>query len=79
MDFGDPETRARTTYRDVAHVAFAIGRTYQVSDTVLRDPKTRRTVLTHAALAYVFGDSPVVTIRVAEVHAALDAALHNPA
>jgi uncharacterized membrane protein len=55
MDFGDPDTRARPTYRDLAYVAFTIGMTYQVSDTVLRDPRTRRTVLSHAALAYVFG------------------------
>jgi uncharacterized membrane protein len=55
MDFGDPDTRARPTYRDLAYVAFTIGTTYQVSDTVLRDPRTRRTVLSHAALAYVFG------------------------
>jgi uncharacterized membrane protein len=55
MDFGDPETRARPTYGDLAYVALTIGMTYQVSDTVLRDPRTRRTVLTHAVLAYVFG------------------------
>jgi uncharacterized membrane protein len=29
--------------------------TYQVSDTTLRDRQTRRTVLAHAVLAYVFG------------------------
>jgi uncharacterized membrane protein len=28
---------------------------YQVSDTTLRDPGIRRTVLAHALLAYVFG------------------------
>jgi uncharacterized membrane protein len=55
IGFGDPETRARPTYRDLAYVAFTIGMTYQVSDTVLRDPRTRRTVLAHAGLAYVFG------------------------
>ncbi len=55
IDFGDPDTRARPTYRDLAYVAFTIGMTYQVSDTVLRNPRTRRTVLSHAALAYVFG------------------------
>ena len=55
IDFGDADTRARPTYRDLAYVAFTIGMTYQVSDTVLRDPRTRRTVLSHAALAYVFG------------------------
>jgi uncharacterized membrane protein len=55
MDFGDPATRARPAYRDLAYVAFTIGMTYQVSDTVLRHPRTRRTVLTHAVLAYLFG------------------------
>jgi len=55
IDFGDADTRARPTYRDLAYVAFTIGMTYQVSDTVLRDPRTRRTVLSHGALAYVFG------------------------
>jgi uncharacterized membrane protein len=29
--------------------------TYQVSDTTLRDPLIRRTVLPHALLAYLFG------------------------
>jgi uncharacterized membrane protein len=55
IDFGDEDTRTRPTYRDLAYVAFTIGMTYQVSDTALRDPRTRRTVLSHAALAYVFG------------------------
>jgi uncharacterized membrane protein len=55
MDFGDPQTRARPSYRDLVYVAFTIGMTYQVSDTVLRNPLTRRTVLSHAVLAYVFG------------------------
>ena len=38
-----------------AHVAFTIGMCYQVSDTTLRDPQIRRTVLAHAILSYVFG------------------------
>jgi uncharacterized membrane protein len=29
--------------------------TYQVSDTDLRDPRMRRTVLSHALLSYIFG------------------------
>ena len=28
---------------------------YQVSDTTLRDPRIRRTVLAHALLSYLFG------------------------
>jgi uncharacterized membrane protein len=43
------------TYRDFAYVAFTIGMTYQVSDTTVRDPKTRRTVLSHALVSYLFG------------------------
>lgn len=46
---------AQPTYRDFAYVAFTVGMTYQVSDTALRDRQTRRTVLAHAILAYVFG------------------------
>jgi uncharacterized membrane protein len=42
-------------YRDFAYVAFTIGMTYQVSDTTLRNPRIRRTVLAHALLSYVFG------------------------
>jgi uncharacterized membrane protein len=36
-------------------VAFTIGMTYQVSDTSVRDPRIRRTVLSHAFLSYLFG------------------------
>jgi uncharacterized membrane protein len=43
------------SYRDFAYVAFTIGMCYQVSDTTLRDPQVRRTVLTHAVLSYMFG------------------------
>jgi uncharacterized membrane protein len=42
-------------YRDFAYVAFTIGMCYQVSDTTLRDPQVRHTVLAHAILSYVFG------------------------
>jgi uncharacterized membrane protein len=42
-------------YRDFAYVAFTIGMCYQVSDTTLRDPRIRRTVLAHAILSYLFG------------------------
>jgi uncharacterized membrane protein len=43
------------SYRDFAYVAFTIGMCYQVSDTTLRDPRIRRTVLAHAILSYLFG------------------------
>ena len=53
--FGYTNAATQPTYRDFAYVAFTVGMTYQVSDTALRDRQTRRTVLTHAILAYVFG------------------------
>jgi uncharacterized membrane protein len=43
------------SYRDFAYVAFTIGMTYQVSDTTLRNRRTRATVLGHAVIAYLFG------------------------
>jgi uncharacterized membrane protein len=53
--FGDDNGRQHHGYRDFAYVAFTIGMCYQVSDTTLRDPEVRRTVLAHAILSYVFG------------------------
>ena len=53
--FGTDNGQQHPTYRDFAYVAFTIGMTYQVSDTTLRDPRIRHTVLTHAILSYVFG------------------------
>jgi uncharacterized membrane protein len=54
--FGGGEASGQdVTYRDFAYVAFTIGMTYQVSDTTVRDPRIRRTVLGHAVLAYLFG------------------------
>jgi uncharacterized membrane protein len=53
--FGTEDGQEHPGYRDFAYVAFTIGMTYQVSDTALRDPQIRRTVLAHAILAYVFG------------------------
>lgn len=52
IDFGDEPTPG---YRDFAYLAFTIGMTYQVSDTTLRDPQLRRSVLAHALLSYLFG------------------------
>jgi uncharacterized membrane protein len=54
IDFGGDTTRP-PDYRDFAYLAFTIGMTYQVSDTMLRDRGIRRTVLVHALLSYVFG------------------------
>jgi uncharacterized membrane protein len=53
--FGTEDGQQHPGYRDFAYVAFTIGMTYQVSDTALRDPQIRRTVLVHAVLSYVFG------------------------
>jgi uncharacterized membrane protein len=53
--FGAEDGQERPSYRDFAYVAFTIGMTYQVSDTTLRDPRIRRTVLAHAILSYLFG------------------------
>jgi uncharacterized membrane protein len=55
VGFADPAGSWRPAYRDFAYVAFTIGMTYQVSDTSVRDPAIRRTVLGHAVLSYVFG------------------------
>jgi uncharacterized membrane protein len=53
--FGTDDDQQHPGYRDFAYVAFTIGMTYQVSDTTLRNPRIRRTVLAHALLSYVFG------------------------
>jgi uncharacterized membrane protein len=53
--FGDPDGQEQPTYRDFAYVAFTIGMCYQVSDTTVRDPRIRHTVLSHAFVSYVFG------------------------
>jgi len=53
--FGDSAGQEWPDYRDFAYIAFTIGMTYQVSDTTVRDPRIRRTVLSHAILSYVFG------------------------
>ena len=53
--FGDEHGQEQPGYRDFAYVAFTIGMTYQVSDTTLRDPRIRRSVLAHAILSYLFG------------------------
>jgi uncharacterized membrane protein len=55
IEFGTEADQQHPGYRDFAYLAFTIGMTYQVSDTTLRDPQIRRTVLAHAVLSYVFG------------------------
>jgi uncharacterized membrane protein len=53
--FGAGDGLQHPSYRDFAYVAFTIGKCYQVSDTMLRDPQIRRSVLAHAILSYVCG------------------------
>jgi uncharacterized membrane protein len=53
--FDDAPGRQRPRYRDFAYVAFTIGMTYQVSDTAVRNPRIRGTVLSHALVSYLFG------------------------
>jgi uncharacterized membrane protein len=55
VGFDGPAGSPPPGYRDFAYVAFTIGMTYQVSDTSVRDPRIRRTVLSHALLSYLFG------------------------
>jgi uncharacterized membrane protein len=52
IDFNSAEL---PTYRDFAYLAFTVGMTFQVSDTVLNAAVMRRTVLRHALLSYLFG------------------------
>lgn len=49
-------------YSDFAYLAFTVGMTFQVSDTVLRSWCMRRAVLRHALLAYVFGAVIIATL-----------------
>jgi len=51
IDFGEQ----KPTYADFAYLAFTIGMTFQVSDTMVQSIALRRTVLKHALLSYVFG------------------------
>lgn len=55
ITFPDPATQEAPRFRDFVYVAFTIGMTYQVSDTVVRDPRNRMVVLCHALLSYLFG------------------------
>jgi uncharacterized membrane protein len=58
IDFNSPEP---PTYRDFAYLAFTVGMTFQVSDTVLHSTALRRTVLRHALLSYLFGTGILAT------------------
>jgi uncharacterized membrane protein len=43
------------TYLDFAYLAFTLGMTFQVSDTVIQARQIRSTALRHALLSYLFG------------------------
>lgn len=63
VDFGGTDAeREPPEYRDFAYLAFTVGMTYQVSDTNLRNRALRRSVLSHALLAYVYGVVIVSTV-----------------
>jgi uncharacterized membrane protein len=58
IDFNSP---GPPTYRDFAYLAFTVGMTFQVSDTVLHSTALRRTVLRQALLSYLFGTGILAT------------------
>jgi uncharacterized membrane protein len=55
IEFTDAATQQQPSYRDFVYVAFTVGMTYQISDTPVGDPRTRRAVLAHALISYLFG------------------------
>jgi uncharacterized membrane protein len=61
MYYGDPEggidfnEADQPRYLDFAYLAFTVGMTFQVSDTVIKTKPIRAAILRHALLAYVFG------------------------
>lgn len=55
IDFGDPDPHYTPSYLDFAYLSFTLGMTYQVSDTQLRSPRIRRTVLIHCLISYLLG------------------------
>lgn len=59
IDFGEDR---EPDYRDMAYIAFTVGMTYQVSDTVVTAADLRRAVLAHALLSYLFGTGVVAVM-----------------
>lgn len=59
VDFNDPNP---PRYSDFAYLAFAIGMTFQVSDTNLTNSVMRATALRHALLSYLFGVGIIATM-----------------
>lgn len=58
VDFVDTRT---PVYADFAYLAFTVGMTFQVSDTVLHRADFRRTALAQAFFAYLFGTVIIAT------------------
>jgi uncharacterized membrane protein len=52
IDFNQPDA---PRYTDFAYLAFTVGMTFQVSDTVLTNALVRRTALIHAMMSYLLG------------------------
>jgi uncharacterized membrane protein len=52
IDFNQSEP---PDYTDFAYMAFTLGTTYQVSDTVIRSTVIRRTALKHSLVSFLFG------------------------
>jgi uncharacterized membrane protein len=59
VDFNDEHL---PQYSDFAYLAFAIGMTFQVSDTNLTNSVMRATALRHALLSYLFGVGIIATM-----------------
>ncbi|MFC8500998.1 DUF1345 domain-containing protein [Pedococcus sp. NPDC057267] len=59
LDFND-DTQPR--YRDFAYLAFTVGMTFQVSDTLVRSWTMRRNVLRQALVSYLFGAVIIATM-----------------
>lgn len=58
IDFND---KAAPSYKDFAYLAFTVGMTFQVSDTVITSPQIRAVVLRQALLSYIFGTAIIAT------------------
>jgi uncharacterized membrane protein len=54
---------AAPSFRDFAYVAFTIGMAFQVSDTAVKQPSIRLTVLRHALMSFVF-DTVIIAVTV---------------
>lgn len=59
IDFNED---AKPAYSDFAYLAFTIGMTFQVSDTIFRNRKVRKVALIHALFSYLFGTVIVATM-----------------